>query len=58
MRKSVDLYSYSENKDELGESSYYIGITYFEDQIVEIMFVDMKLEFSQQSATTLLNYIF
>lgn len=55
---SVDLYSYSENKDELGESSYYIGITYFEDQIVEIMFVDMKLEFSQQSATTLLNYIF
>jgi len=54
---NVDLYKYTEDKDELGKTEYNIAITHFQDQIVELIFTDTKLEFSQDAIETFINYI-
>ena len=54
---NVDIYSYVEERDEFGAVSYYIGITTMNNQIVELMFVDTKLDFSQEAIENFVNYI-
>ena len=54
---NVDIYSYVEERDEFGAVSYYIGITTMNNQIVELMFIDTKLDFSQEAIENFVNYI-